>query len=421
MVRLWGVTSPRAPTLSRAPKRLMLRSARTHLRDPSQPCLPGGKTMHALNPAKTVAVCLFLVCSMLLAPLAARADVVTDWNLTAIRASQAAGQPNPMFARNLAMVHAAIYDAVNAIDRSHTVYAVDIPEGPARADGLAVGAEVAQALLALRKDDRSNKPVTYTPTTDPGGYQLTLPAFASAVLPHWGGVTPFLLTRADQFELAGPPALTSAAFANDLHEVQTLGAKHSATRTRDQADAAKLWIATTIVTDNDAARQLSTHQELSVVDNARLFALLNMAGADAYITCWQAKYRHPYWRPVTAIRHADSAGNGGITADPAWEPLLPTPAHPEYPSGRAAYTGATARVLREFFGDEVRLSLTNPAVKVTRTYQSLAQMAQEVEDARVWGGMHFRTAVVHGGALGHSIADYGLTHHLPPVSSRAGK
>ena len=419
--------------------------------------------MHALNPAKTVAVCLFLVCVLLMAPLAARADVVTEWNLTAIRASQAAGQPNPMFARNLAMVHAAIYDAVNAIDRSHTVYAVDIqakpgaaieaaaaaaaygvlttlywtqtptfevaleeslaaiPEGPARADGLAVGAEVAQALLALRKDDRSNTPVTYTPTTDPGGYQLTLPAFASAVLPHWGGVTPFLLTRADQFELAGPPALTSAAFATDLNEVQTLGAKHSATRTRDQADAAKLWIATTIVTDNDAARQLSTHQELSVVDNARLFALLNMAGADAYITCWQAKYRHPYWRPVTAIRHADSAGNGGITADPAWEPLLPTPAHPEYPSGRAAYTGATARVLREFFGDEVRLSLTNPAVKVTRTYQSLAQMAQEVEDARVWGGMHFRTAVVHGGALGRSIADYGLQHHLRPVSSRAGK
>jgi hypothetical protein len=296
-----------------------------------------------------------------------------------------------------------------------------IPDGPARADGLAIGAEVAQALLARRKDDRSNAPVTYTPTSDPGRYQLTPPAFASVALPHWGGVTPFLLTRADQFELAGPPALTSAAFANDLHEVQALGAKHSTTRTRDQSDAAKLWIASTPVTDNDAARQLSTHQGLSVVDNARLFALLNMAGADAYIACWQAKYRDPYWRPVTAIRNAQSAGNSGITADPAWEPLLPTPAHPEYPSGRAAYTGATARVLREFFGDEVRVSLTNPAVKVTRTYHSLAQMGQEVEDARVWGVMHFRTAVVHGSALGRSIAAYGLKHHLRPVSARAGK
>jgi hypothetical protein len=203
--------------------------------------------------------------------------------------------------------------------------------------------------------------------------------------------------------------------------VKALGTKHSSTRTRDQTDAAKLWIASTVVTDNDAARQLSTHQGLSVVENARVFALLNMAGADAYIACWQAKYRDSYWRPVTAIRHPDGSGDNGMTADPAWEPLLPTPAHPEYPSGRAAYTGATAQVLQEFFGDEVSLSLTNPAVKVTRTYHSLAQMGQEVEDARVWGGMHYRTAVVHGSALGHSIADYGLQHHLRPVSSLAGK
>src|SRR3712207_3085488 len=143
---------------------------------------------------------------------------------------------------------------------------------------------------------------------------------------------------ASLFPTRGQPAEAPARLALVTvlqFEVQTLGAKHSATRTRDQTEAARLWIASPIVTDNDAARQLSTHQGLSVVDNARLFALLNMAGADAYIACWQAKYRHPYWRPVTAIRHADSAGNGGITADPAWEPLLPTPAHPEYPSGRS--------------------------------------------------------------------------------------
>ena len=129
------------------------------------------------------------------------------------------------------------------------------------------------------------------------------PAFAPAVLPHWGGVTPFLLKSADQFQLAGPPALSSAEFAKDLNEVKTLGAKHSSTRTRDQTDAARLWIASPLVTDNDAARQLSTHKGLSVVENARLFALLNMAGADAYIACWQAKYRYNYWRPVTAIRN----------------------------------------------------------------------------------------------------------------------
>jgi hypothetical protein len=419
-------------------------------------------TMQALNTDTKVALWLLLWCSVLLAPQSARADVVTDWNMTAIRAAQATGQSNPMFARNMAMVHAAIYDAINAIDRRHTAYAVDtkakpgasldaaaaaaygvltklywtqtpafdvalegslaaIPDGPARADGMAVGKEVAQTLLALRKDDRSNAPVTYTPKSDPGVYQLTLPAFAPAVLPHWGGVTPFLLTRGDQFQLAGPPALSSAEFAKELNEVKTLGVKNSSTRTRDQTDAARLWIASPIVTDNEAARQLSTHKGLSVVESARLFALLNMAGADAYIACWHAKYRYNYWRPVTAIRNADSAGNSGITPDPAWEPLLPTPAHPEYPSGHASYAGATERVLQDFFGDKASFSLTDPPVKVTRNYQSLSQMGKELEDARVWGGIHYRAAVAHGSELGHHIADYGLKNHLRPVSSSAGR
>ena len=227
-------------------------------------------TMQALNTDKKVALWLLLWCSVPLAPLAARADVVTDWNMTAIRASQASGQPNPMFARNMAMVHAAIYDAINAIDRRHTAYAVDtkakpgasidaaaaaaaygvltklywtqtaafdvalegslaaIPDDPARADGIAIGNEVAETLMALRKDDRSNATVTYTPKSDPGVYQLTPPAFAPAVLPHWGGVTPFLLKSADQVQLAGPPALHSAEFAKDQNEVQRLGANGGA-------------------------------------------------------------------------------------------------------------------------------------------------------------------------------------------------
>jgi len=419
--------------------------------------------MQVLNTDKKVALWLLLLCSLVLALQSARADVVTDWNMTAIRASQAAGQPNPRLSRNMAMVHAAIYDAINAIDRRHTAYAVDIkatpgasieaaaaaaaygvltklywsqtaafdvaleaslaaiPNGPARADGIAVGKEVAEKLIALRKDDRSNATVTYTPKSDPGVYQLTLPAFAPVVLPHWDSVTPFLLKSGDQFQLAGQPALNSTEFAKDLNEVKTLGAKNSSTRTRDQTDAARFWTASGIVTDNEVARQLSTQKGLSVVENARLFALLNMAGADAYIACWHAKYRYNYWRPVTAIRNADSAGNSGITPDPAWEPLLPTPAHPEYPSGHASYAGATERVLQEFFGDKASFSLTDPAVKVTRNYQSLSQMGKELEDARVWGGIHYRTAVAHGSELGHHIADYGLKNHLRPVSSSAGR
>jgi PAP2 superfamily len=419
--------------------------------------------MHGLNTDRKVPQWLLLLCSFLLGPLAAHADVVTDWNMTAIRAGQAAGQPNPRLSRNMAMVHAAIYDAINAIDRRHTAYAVDItakpgasidaaataaaygvliklywsqtaafdvaleaslaaiPDGPARADGVALGQEVAEKLMALRQDDRSNATVSYTPKSEPGAYQLTPPAFAPAVLPHWGGVTPFLLKSADQFTLVGPPALTSAEFANELNEVKTLGAKHSSARTRDQTDAARFWTVSGIVTDNEVARQLSMHKGLSVVENARLFALLNMAGAEAYIACWHAKYRYHYWRPVTAIRNADSAGNSGMTADPAWEPLLPTPPHPEYPSGHACFAGATERVLQEFFADKASFTLTDPTVKVTRTYHSLSQMGQELEDARVWGGIHYRTAVAHGSDLGHHVADYALKNHMRPLSSSAGR
>jgi hypothetical protein len=221
-----------------------------------------------------------------------------------------------------------------------------------------------------------------------------------AVLPHWGGwgVTPFLLKSADQFPLAGPPALNSPEFANELNEGKTLGAKDSSTRTRDQTDAARFWTASAFVTDNEAAQQLSTHKRLSVVENARLFPFLNTAGADAHIACRHAEHHYNFRRPITAIRNLDSAGNGGMTADPAWEPLLPTPAHPEYPSGHAANAGATERLLQEFFGDEASFSLTNPAVKVTRSYHSLALMGPEVEDARVWGGIHYRSCSFNGAA-----------------------
>jgi hypothetical protein len=158
-----------------------------------------------------------------------------------------------------------------------------------------------------------------------------------------------------------------------------------------------------------------------VVENARLFALLNMTGADAYIACWEAKLRYNYVRPVTAIRSADGAGNPAISADPAWEPLVVTPPHPEYPSGHACYGGATEYVLHAFFGDNASFSLTNPAVKVTRNYQSLSQMGRELEEARIWGGMHYRAAVVHGTELGHKVADYGLKNYLRPVNQSAGK
>ena len=388
----------------------------------------------------------------------AKADVVTDWNQAAINAVVASGAASgAVQARSMAIVHAAIYDAVNAIDRRHTVYAVDVkappgasreaaaataaygvlsklywlqtpafdvaleaslaamPDGQPKTDGMAVGKEVAEKFMAQRSKDGSNATVAYTPGTGPGVYQLTPPALAAVAVPHWGTVQPFMLKNANQFPLEGPPALTSAEFAKDFGEVKSLGAKNTTMRTRDQTDAARFWTISGVVADNDTARQPSAHKGFGVVENARVFALLNMAGADAYIACWEAKYRYNFWRPVTAIRHADSAGNAALAADPNWEPLLPTPAHPEYPSGHAIYSGATERVLQEFFGDKVNVSLTNPAVKSTRTYQSLSQMGQEVVDARVWGGIHYRTSDVHAAELGHKVAEYGIQNVLRPV------
>jgi hypothetical protein len=388
----------------------------------------------------------------------AQADVVTDWNQTAINAVVVSGAASgAVQARTMAIVHAAIYDAVNAIDRRHTVYAVDVkappgasreaavataaygvlsklywsqtpafdvaleaslaalPDGQPKTDGMAVGKEVAEKCMAQRSKDGSNATVAYTPGTGPGVYQLTPPALAAVAVPHWGIVQPFMLKTANQFPLEGPPALTSAEFAKDFGEVKLLGAKNSQARTKDQTDAARFWTISGVVADNDTARQLSAHKGFGVVENARVFALLNMAGADAYIACWEAKYRYNFWRPVTAIRNADSVGNAALAADPNWEPLLPTPAHPEYPSGHAIYSGATERVLQEFFGDKVNVSLTNPAVQSTRTYQSLSQMGKEVVDARVWGGIHYRTSDVHAAELGHKVAEYGIQNVLRPV------
>jgi PAP2 superfamily len=370
----------------------------------------------------------------------AKADVVTDWNQTAINTVVASGAGGAVQARSMAIVHAAIYDAVNAIDRRHTVYAVDVKAPPgasleAAAATAAYGVlsrlywfqtptfDVAlEASLAAMPDGQPKtdgmavgKEVAYTPGTGPGVYQLTPPAFAAVAVPHWGTVQPLMLKNANQFPLEGPPALTSAEFAKDFGEVKLLGAKNSQARTKDQTDAARFWTISGVVADNDTARQLSAHKGFGVVENARVFALLNMAGADAYIACWEAKYRYNFWRPVTAIRNADSAGNAALAADPNWEPLLPTPAHPEYPSGHAIYSGATERVLQEFFGDKVNVSLTNPAVKITRTYQSLSQMGKEVVDARVWGGIHYRTSDVHAAELGHKVAEYGIQNVLRPV------
>lgn len=386
-------------------------------------------------------------------------DVVIDWNVTALSVTQAAGASAATQYRALAIAHAAIFDAVNAIDRRYTTYAVSvkapagasseaaaaaaahealvrlypaqqtaldtaltaslakIPEGQSKADGIKVGQEVAEKLVALRSKDGTDAKVDYKPGSGPGVWQPTPPAFAPALTPHWGKVTPFTFKDIDQFKVPPPLALNSEAYAKDLNEVKSIGARNSTTRTADQTAAAIFWTLQTPVIWNAAARAAATAKGNSMTDNARLFALLNLAGSDAYVAGYAVKFKYNFWRPVTAIRNADTIGNPAVSADPNWEPLIVTPAHPDYISGHCVTSDAPARVLQNFFGsDEVKLSLTYPLnTGVTRSYTSFSQIAKEVGEARIWGGIHTRTADVQGGVLGRKIADYVFQNFLRPI------
>jgi len=293
---------------------------------------------------------------------AARADTVTDWNQTAVRATEIANAPVPVQMRVMAIVHAAIFDAVNAIEGKYTGYAVEvasapgasseaaaaaaahgilerlfppqkamidtalgsslkgIPDGPAKAEGMRVGREVAEKLFALRKDDGAAAPASYEFDKGAGVYQATPPMNMKPILPHWRSVKPFVLTSPKQFPVAGPPAPDSATFAKDFNEVKRLGSKGSTERTSEQTAIAIHWVGSEVPPLNGIARAVSAAKKLNLSDNARFFAVLNMAMADSLIAGFEAKYAYNYWRPVTAIRNAGLANNPAVSADPAWDP-----------------------------------------------------------------------------------------------------
>lgn len=396
----------------------------------------------------------FIVLSV---PFAARADMVTDWNQTALRTTEIANAPVPGQTRTMAMVHAAIFDAVNAVSRKYTTYAVDvrpapgaspeaaaaaaasgilerlypqqkaitdaalanalakIPEGAAKADGLRLGQEVAEKLFAMRKDDGSAAHKSYSFASGAGVYQATPPINANPILPQWRYVKPFMITSAKQFVFAGPPAPNSAAFAKDLNEVKRLGSKTSTERTNEQTAIAIHWAGSEVMPFNGVARAATAAKGLDLVDSARLFALLNMAMADTLIAGFEAKYTFNHWRPITAIRNAGLADNPAIAADAAWEPLLVTPPHQEYPSAHCLGAGAAVAVLQEIFGsDKLSTSYVYPPLGVARRWESFSQIAKEVENARVWGGIHYRTSDEHGTQIGRQIAEYAMKTYLRP-------
>ena len=403
--------------------------------------LPSLRTILALS----VAACA-------LQPLSGvQADVVTEWNVIAIAAT-AVPANSILQSRVLAIVHGAIYDTVRAIDQQGSVYAVDVKapagtsveaavsaaahgvllqlapaqrpqldaalktalskvaEGRAKSDGIALGAQIAEKSVALRGTDQSTASATFVAKPGARLYQLTPPLSMAAILPHWGSVTPFIVRDSSALEWKGPPAMTSAAFASDFDEVKSLGARNSTTRTADQTAAAIFWTVQTAVPWHAAARAAAAAKGLPVADNARLFAILSMATADSQIVAFAEKYKNPHWRPITAIRGAGDLGIPALKADTDWEPLLGTPPHPEYPSAHAVFSGAAEAVLTKFFGtDTVNVTVTFPPVfGVSRSYARFSQMTEEVDNARVWGGIHFRSADRDGAAVGRKIGEMAM-------------
>jgi hypothetical protein len=392
-------------------------------------------------------------------PTAAYSDMVTDWNEIAIKTFPPTVL-GPTQARFLGIVHAAIYDATNAIDRKHQVYAIEIkalpgasmeaaaataahdtliklfpiqqsaldtaladslskiPDGPAKRDGITVGKESAEKTVAAHANDGATAKVPYSPGTSPDSWQPTPPTMAPAALTQWGTVTPFMLKSGDQITVPGPFPLTSSAYANDVNEVKSVGAANSVTRTAEQTAVAIFWTTTSSTPWNTVARAAAKAHNNSLAENARLFALLNMITSDSQVACWCCKYKYNFLRPITAIHNADRLSNSAIRSDSNWESLLCTPAHPDYPAGHCAFGASAAKVLQDFFGsDEVTADVMYPPIfGMTRHWHSFSEISKETNDARVWGGIHTRHACTDGAELGRQVAEYCLANYMKPVN-----
>ena len=279
-------------------------------------------------------------------------------------------------------------------------------------NGAAWGQSVADAIWNLRlADGNAPPPPPFLGANVVGVWRPTPLLNASGAGPQYATMTPWILTRPSQFRLPAPPALNSTDFATDITEIDTMGVFSGSGRSSDQSELALFWAGNTPLYWNRIAAHISAERGLSMVENARLFAVLNVSMADAAIACWDVKYRYVFWRPITAIR----AGVAGVGPDPTWVPWLDffptgTPAHPEYPSGHSTVSGAAAFILAQEFGEDTAFSTTSDVRPGTRNFSSFTAATSEIADARVFGGIHFRTSCVRGNTLGRTVADYISKH-----------
>ncbi|HEU4469779.1 MAG TPA: vanadium-dependent haloperoxidase [Flavisolibacter sp.] len=385
-------------------------------------------------------------------------QVVLDWNETAYTAFGGPAYQHSLVASRInAMMHLAMHDALNAIETKYARYAFNgidesadpiaaaaaaahavlvsempvrqpfldsalvkslqnVKDGEARDRGLDLGRQAAQAVLAKRQNDGSvGDPFgKLPPTTEPGAYQ-TVPPFDIVFAPHWEDVKPFSIEKKDQFRSAPQPALNSAAYTEAFNEVKEKGRSGSTSRSAEQSAYAKFWYEFSEAGWNRIARTVAVTKRLNLLETARLFALVDMAIADAYIAGWDAKFHYKFWRPYTAIRNAASDGNENTTPDSSWEPAEPTPPVQDYPSTHSALGNAAATVLARLLGDKTSFTFSSPTAGPTgsaRSFTSFSQAADENADSRVMAGIHFRFSCVAGQELGNKIGNWTVDNRL---------
>ena len=296
-----------------------------------------------------------------------------------------------------------------------------ISDSPFKNNGIAAGTAAAQAMIDARQGDGRFGPSQWVPNSDPGHWSL-LPGQANDPTPWVGLVKPFLMSSSSQFRSAGPPALNSQQWVNDFNEVKALGRATGSTRTDEQTYIARWWQSTPVASWNDVARQLIARNDLDAADSSRLLAMQNLAAADAAINTWNDKYHFDFWRPWNAIVRAAEDGNPLTVADPAWTALITAP-YPDHVSGHLGLDSSHTGVLRMFFGDapaggyQITSTFPNPGGSATRSFGSFSQAVDEIVEARIWAGLHYRTADVQAVELGTNVANFAAANYFQPVGN----
>jgi hypothetical protein len=390
------------------------------------------------------------------------ANVITDWDekaISTVTSMASLGGTNPYMAqRMMGMVHAAMFDAVNSIERRYRPYLVElpaqpttskeaaaaaaaavvlatidaktagemkaalasylasIPDGAAKSDGIRLGEAIAARVLEARANDGSEAPDAYRPRTTPGVYVPT-PITISSM---WPDMKPFVMTTGSQFRPKPPIALESEEWARDYNELKDYGGQNSAKRTAQQTETARFWLVGPPAAYHPFVRQLVTAKQMSVVDSARFMALAAVGLSDAIIAVLDAKYHYNFWRPITAIRNGDMDGNPATDREATWQPIAPTPMHPEYPCAHCIQSGAVAGVVKAVLGtaDIPEIAMTSPtAPGVTHRWTSMTVFTEEIASARIWAGFHYRFSTRVGTEMGLQIGEYVVKNVMQPVAT----